>query len=194
MVYSRVFQQLHERVVQRLHQLDPALHYHNLAHTLDVVAQVARISRCEELPLEEYALLQIAALFHDTGFLYTYNGHEEESCRILAEEAQSMDLSHDDLEKIFRLIRVTHVDVIPSTLSERILCDADLDYLGRDDFPAISQQLKAEYVEQGIVKEEDWDTLQLNFLRSHRYYTPSSQRLREPVKQQHIRALMELSL
>ena len=50
---------------------------------------------------------------------------------------------------------------------EQIICDADLDYLGRDDFPAISDTLRRELRDHGKIKSDRlWDEIQVKFLTS----------------------------
>ena len=66
--------------------LDPRLTYHNPEHTEDVLQHVERIAAAENITDKRLLhLMRIAALFHDTGFLRTYKGHEEVSCIIMRE-------------------------------------------------------------------------------------------------------------
>ena len=79
---------------------------------------------------------------------------------------------------------------MPTTLLQQIICDADLDYLGRADFATISNNLKLEFLHFGIVADiASWEKLQMKFLSNHQYYSKSSQRLREPAKKIHIAGL-----
>ena len=71
-----------------------------------------------------------------------------------------------------------------------IICDADLDYLGRDDFDTISNALKNEFLAYGVIKnEQEWDRLQVSFFDSHKFFTVSSVRDRCPVKMRHLELL-----
>jgi hypothetical protein len=70
---------------------------------------------------------------------------------------------------------------------EMIICDADLDYLGRDDFPLISDFLRQELIHVGKIKtNKEWDELQIKFLTSHMYYTSSSKKTRDSKKQSNL--------
>ena len=61
----------------------------------------------------------------------------------------------------------------------RILADADLDYLGRDDFFIIGDQLFNELKATNTVnKVSDWDQIQIKFLENHHYFTNTAQTLR----------------
>ena len=85
------------------------------------------------------------------------------------------------------MIRATRIPQSPKTQSEQILADADLNYLGRDDFFAISHKLYLELLHLGIVSDEtEWDTIQIGFIESHRYFTKTAINLREDKKQSNL--------
>jgi len=171
--------------------LDPRLTYHSPAHTEDVLQQVERIAAAENITDKRLLhLMRIAALFHDTGFLRAYEGHEEISCTIMRERLGNGKLDESELKMIDRMIMATRLPQSPATLPEMTICDADLDYLGRDDFESISNALKTEFLFYGVIKdEEEWDRLQISFFNSHQYFTKTSIRDRCPVKLQHLELL-----
>ena len=168
------FLQLKSTILELLHTgLDRRLTYHCPEHTEDVLQQAERIAIAEDIADPKLLLLiKIAALFHDTGFLHTYKGHEIESCRIMEGHMKDNNLTASDIDLIKGMIMATKVPQTPHNLPEMILCDADLDYLGRDDFKAISDTLKDEFMVYGVIKNEhDWDEIQVSFFESHRYFT-----------------------
>jgi uncharacterized protein len=171
--------------------LDPRLTYHCLEHTIDVLKQAERIADAEKITDKRLRqLLRIAALFHDTGFLRTYKGHEEESCVIMLEHIDEGVINDKEIELIKGMIMATKIPQSPSTLAEKIICDADLDYLGRDDFEKISNNLKEEFLVYGVIKNEtEWDRLQVSFFNNHHFFTNTSLRDRLPVKMQHFERL-----
>jgi predicted metal-dependent HD superfamily phosphohydrolase len=169
-------------------QLDPKLTYHNLAHTKDVIRQVERIALGENISdKNDILLLRVAALFHDTGFLEVYKHHEDMSCEIMMRHIEDGDLTPDELEKVKGMIMATKIPQTPYNKLEEIICDADLDYLGRDDFEPISLGLKEEFLEYGVIKSEaDWDPLQIRFFEMHSYFTKTCQADRAPKKAIHL--------
>jgi uncharacterized protein len=185
------FEAIKAFVVEKLEQLSPDLTYHNLNHTLDVVIQSERIAKEEGVNDEhQLYLLKVAALYHDTGFLRTYGKHEEVSCSIFLEDAKLFGFSCGDCELITKLIMATKLPQTPATLLEKVICDADLDYLGRADFFEIGDGLRKEFLHQGIIKtNQDWDQLQIKFLTNHQYHTATSRKLREKYKQGNIAKL-----
>ena len=172
--------------------LDKKLCYHNIDHTLDVIVQAEQIALSEGVSSsKDILLLKTAALFHDTGFLYVYTGHEEKSCEIAKEKLNS-HFSKTDLAIICGMIMATKVPQKPGSLLQQIICDADLDYLGRNDFKVLSNLLKNEFLDFGIVKNEnEWEKKQLAFFESHHYFTRTSRQKRSPRKLKHLRKLKD---
>ena len=164
--------------------LPAQLTYHTVLHTLDVVEQAARIARAEGITDQEpLGLLQTAAYYHDSGFLRAYREHEEESCQIAGEILPEYSYDSDQIAQICQLIRATRMPQSPTTLLQATLCDADLDYLGRDDYSRISESLRLEWITYGLLPDpSQWPGIQRAFLGGHRYFTATNQKLREPHK------------
>ncbi|MGI8636505.1 MAG: HD domain-containing protein [Segetibacter sp.] len=180
------FSEIQKIVINKLEQgLSPALTYHNVPHTLDVLQHVIAIAEQEGITNEDDLLmLKVSALYHDVGFLDIYSGHEEKSCLIASAELPGYGFSKDQVEKICGMIRATKVPQKPQTRLEEIMCDSDLDYLGRDDFFSIGEGLYKEFLIQKIVSNErEWNELQVRFLESHHYFTNSSKQNRQEAKQ-----------
>lgn len=192
-MYQEVIEAVRVKVCEKLNGLDPHLTYHNLKHTLDVVEQSKRIAREEGITdSRDLALLEVAAFYHDTGFLQTYANHEEAGCRQFLEDAGQYPFSEEEKQTIIRLIMATKIPQSPQTKLEQIICDADLDYLGRDDFFEIGDTLRREFLHYHIVaSNKEWEALQLKFLKGHNYFTDNSKKQRDPFKQQHVQKLLQ---
>jgi uncharacterized protein len=183
------FAEIQQKVIGELETgLSPALTYHNVAHTLDVLRYVVEIGEQEGIDnLDDLLLLRVSALYHDIGFLTNYVGHEETSCSIATQELTEIGFAANEIEVICGMIRATKVPQQPKTRLEEIICDADLDYLGRDDFFEIGEGLYKEFLAQKIVSNErEWNLLQVKFLESHHYFTDTSKRLRQDAKQKNL--------
>lgn len=190
-----LFTSIKQPILSRLEKaLDPRLGYHNLAHTRDVVKQAEQIAKQEGVTDEhELLLLKTAAAYHDSGFLLVYKGHEEKSCEIASEDLKNV-FSEPDIKKIFGMIMATKIPQSPNTLLEQIICDADLDYLGRNDFEPISSNLYKEFRTFKIIPEDCiWDHLQIKFFESHHYFTKTSIEKRNDIKLKHLAILKERS-
>ncbi|MDB5242281.1 MAG: phosphohydrolase [Spirosoma sp.] len=169
-------------------ELSPTLYYHGLHHVLDVVEAAERIAWAESITdAESLDLLQTAALFHDVGFLSTYKGHEEVGCDYVRRVLPDFGYTPAQINDICGMIMATQIPQTPQTKLEEILCDADLDYLGRDDFEPIAHTLYNELKTRDMVADERaWNHIQIKFLGGHRYWTPTAIATRQAAKEQHL--------
>jgi predicted metal-dependent HD superfamily phosphohydrolase len=182
------FKLIKKHVLEKLEGLPPYLTYHNVSHTLDVLKHAEILAYDEGITsVRDLILLKTGALYHDTGFLTTYNGHEERSCELAQQELPNFGFDPKEIEIICGLIRATKIPQNPQNVLENIICDADLDYLGRPDFYIIGNGLFKEFLHQGIVGNEmEWNQLQIGFLEKHSYFTKSCRSKREASKQKHL--------
>ena len=167
--------------------LSPTLYYHGLHHTLDVVQQAQSLAEGEGITdPEALTLLRTAAHYHDAGFMTTYQGHEAAGCELARQVLPDMGYSPAQIELICSLIMATRLPQSPGdSVLAKILCDADLDYLGRPtDFWPISQTLRKELEAHGsTVDDHTWNEGQVKFLSAHRYWTATATARREAAKQ-----------
>lgn len=168
-------------------ELPPQRTYHSLEHTLDVYASVIGIAEQEGVTGEGLALLKIAALYHDAGFTVQDLDHEVAGCAIVREQLPRFGFTGPQIELICDMIMSTRIPQTPRNKLGRILCDADLDYLGRNDFERIGTTLFNEMRTYGVLKNErEWHELQVRFLERHRYFTSTNKKMREAEKQKHL--------
>jgi predicted metal-dependent HD superfamily phosphohydrolase len=167
-------------VMQRLRfELNVKYLYHDSGHTEDVIRQVQEIGYRENVNQHEIALLKLAALYHDLGFLVQRANHESAGVELFMQEAIDSEISEEEKQTVASLIMVTKIPQQPKTLLESIICDADLDYLGREDFPSIAEFLYLELKACGEMNDRArWNEIQLSFLGAHQYHTESSRKLR----------------
>jgi uncharacterized protein len=188
-------QRARQYAVQRLErELSPALVYHSVSHTRDDVAPAAeRLAGLEGIQGEDLVLLLTGAYFHDIGFVERRFNHEKASQRIARHALPGFGYSPAQLDVVERLIEATRLPQSPHNLLEQILVDADLDVLGRADFMASSQGLRAELaVFEAPVTDKEWYTIQVEFLTSHHYFTSAARKLRDAQKAQNIETMKEL--
>ncbi|MBQ4215353.1 MAG: HD domain-containing protein [Bacteroidales bacterium] len=189
------FPDLEEYILNRLEkELPPYLHYHNVKHTMDVLIGVEVIATAENVTDEEdMLLLRTAALFHDMGQIVQSKGHENISCDYAREILPRYCYSQEQIDKICTLIMATQLPPNPTTLLECIMCDADLDYLGRSDFIPVSDTLYDELHVQNIVNDKNtWNKQQIKFISNHTYFTNFAKNNREVNKQKQIKRLQSL--
>lgn len=166
-------------------ELSPDLVYHCDRHTLqDVLPAAERLGRMAGLDDDALMNLMTAALFHDTGFLKQYHDHETASVAIARNTLPRFDYTPEQIDKIVRIIEATRMPQRPQCQLQQLMCDADLDLLGRDDFWELNRQLLEETRCFGTfsLSDEAWFTSQIRFLEDHEFFTAEAHTLRDSGK------------
>lgn len=195
MQYEKIYSVLIPRLEK---ELPSYLTYHNVEHTKNVIVAAERLAVAESISGDDLLMLKTAALFHDSGFLQQSDGHEEISCILAREYLPNYEYDDSQIENICRIIMATRLPQTPFDPLSKIICDADLFYLGKDGYQNTAQKLFQEYKHAGIVKTNvEWQLKQIEFLSSHNYFTQSAINLLEPTKQktlEQLRSGVETSL
>jgi len=167
--------------------LSEDLLYHSVKHTKDVVKAVERIALIEGVTDEGLFLLKTAALFHDAGFIKQYDSNEAIGAQMALDILPKYGYTEQHIKTIVALIYVTEIPHKPVNKLQEIMCDADLDYLGRDDFEVISDRLRQELRKMGkITSDRTWDEIQVVFLKQHRYFSATSIANRQTKKEENL--------
>ncbi|MGI9546740.1 MAG: HD domain-containing protein [Flavobacteriaceae bacterium] len=146
------------------------LSYHTIAHIIDVANVCDGYIKSYQIPDDKALLIRIAAISHDYGYMFSPEDHEERSITELRPRLNN-SFSEEDIELINGMIRATKVPQNPKNIFEEILADADLDYLGRDDYDRLSEQLYHEFIHFGVVDTyNQWLDVQIGFLENHHYH------------------------
>ena len=171
-------------------ELPEKLFYHGLHHTLSVCDAASFLALKENIGAEKTELVKIAALLHDSGFVKQYKENEVIGCEIAREFLPKFNFTSEEIEIICGMIMATKIPQSPKNILEEILVDADLDYLGRTDFPSIGKTLFDELNANGnSLDENQWNQRQINFLSNHKYFTQTARELRQPEKQKQLEKL-----
>ncbi len=190
----RQFTDLQETILDKLEdELPSYLYYHNYKHTIDVVNQAELIGYGEGVDDPAILLLKTAALFHDAGHTINYDNHEYYGTQIAREILPKYRYTEEEIDKICDIIMATKLPPKPTTLLQRIICDSDLDYLGRSDFIPVSNTLYDELKAQNKIGTLNaWNKIQVMFLSKHHFFTDTANKLREVNKQSQIERIKEL--
>ncbi len=167
--------------------------YHDIQHTLDVVASVKEIGQTFELGDNELEILIIAAWFHDTGYDKGAIDHEERSAKYAEDYLAKYNYSADNFKMIKGCIMATKMPHTPETLLQRIICDADLSHLGQNVYWDRCSRLRQEMTltKNSIMSELEWVDFELKFINQHKYQTTVAQQLYGKRKERHIRQLQK---
>ncbi|MEM1123166.1 MAG: HD domain-containing protein, partial [Bacteroidota bacterium] len=154
--------------------LPASIFFHTYQHTQRVWKAVKELSRQAKVSTEDREILQIAALFHDTGFIKDYENHEKESIFLAVNYLRDKGYPEEKIAKIKALIEVTKLDIAPATFLQKLMCDADTAHLGQKRYRRRSERLRKEweYFRKDYCPTDlEWEKENLKFLQQHNYYT-----------------------
>jgi len=167
------------------------LAYHNREHVEHVRDWALKLADREGLSPGAIDQLRCAAILHDWAYPDGAFEHEERSAQYLESVLSAESgLSASDRASMVNAIRATRIPQSPKDAMGRLLCDADLAYLGTELYEPWSQRLRTEWSAQGrSFLDAEWTALQVVFLSEHRYHSEAAQYWLEPVKQAHLNRL-----
>jgi len=187
------YEQAYSFLIQKFETGLPSyLTYHNAEHTKNVIKVAEHLAVAENISGDDIELLKTAALFHDAGFLQHHYDHESISCKLARKHLPDFSYSAEQIETVCRMIQATKLPQSPYDFLAQLLCDADLYYLGGDQYSTYSERLFSEFKKFGMVKTRtEWEIRQVEFLSAHSYYTNTASREREIQKQINLQQLKE---
>ena len=167
------------------------LQFHNWQHTEDVVENVQIIAKSEGLNQQCIEELIIAAYFHDLGNIKTFTGHEVLSCYYANSFLTSQKFPKNRLQIVLANIKATKMPQNPKTLSQKIMCDADLAHLGKTNFLTKNSNLRKEWEMHSNITftDEQWVDMNLSFLSNHYFHTDSARKIYTAHKLENIKKL-----
>ena len=178
-------------------ELPSDIKYHDADHTVHptkgIVASADRIAISENISDHDRELLIAAAYFHDTGYIREYDKNEPIAARWAGRVLKLIGYKPNEIVKVQKMILSTDLECEPKTHLEKILCDADLDHLGREDFFKLDGKVREQRHARGIdvSDEAKWYKDTLEFIKKHQYYTESQKKLRGKEKQKNIKRLLK---
>lgn len=170
----------------------PGLVFHTQEQAEEVVVVCHQMADYYRLPGEDRLVVSLAAVFHNAGFIK--EGSEapvERSAQIARQFLQSHSTSEVIMQRVSSSIAATGMPQSPVSLVEQILCDANLAYFARENFPEKSRQLLLEQEARTgrAINKREWRKLYIEFLRAHRYFTEYGQTYLQPGKEENLLAL-----
>jgi len=157
------------------------LYYHQYNHSLEVMHRAMYLWEKEKVSPEDIEILGLAGLFHDTGFVIQYDDNEYIWAKIAQNYLRTSLCPKKKIKTIERLILATKPSYTqPIDILEKIIKDADLDNLWRDDFFDKKDKMKQELetIRNIKMRDPDWDHGSLQLLKEHKYYTNTQKKER----------------
>ena len=169
------------------------LHYHDAEHTKGVIEKSIFLAQRENLNESEIDLIKVAALYHDAGFLVGRKDHETKSCNLASKELPDYNFSKKEIKTICGMINATRIPQKTHNKYENIVADADLFYLGTEDYDYYSEKLYLELKHYNPeITEKDWLKIQLDFLTAHHFHTDYGIKVLAPIKEKHLNKLTRI--
>ena len=167
--------------------------YHTLEHTKDVVEKAVLIGASEGLTAEEMDVLRIAAWFHDTGYVKTYQGHEAESAKIADNFLTHQNVDPEFRTKVSACILATTYPQNAVYLTDKVLCDADLMHLGEENYFELATKLFQEQKNAGIRKmsKAEFEKESAKLFEAHSFYTDYCKNTLDETKAKNLEQLKE---
>ncbi|HRH68303.1 MAG TPA: polyphosphate kinase 1 [Flavobacteriales bacterium] len=176
-------------------RMPKAMYFHDLEHTLTVTRTAKAIGQAMKLNAQELALLEVAALFHDTGYALAYAGHEEKSAALAGAFLRKAKASETDIARVHGLIMATRLSATPRGSLQQVLRDADSAKAGQADFIEKSELLRKE-LETALGKKINapaWLAQNLAYLEKHTFFTRYARERYSKQKHINLRALQQRS-
>ena len=191
--FDIVFKKMMSEVLGELeNKLPTYLSYHSVDHTRGVLIDSMHIAMKEAVSDTDMRKIKIAALFHDTGFMFTYKDHEEASCDYAHKILPGYQISDEDIKHINEMIMATKIPQTPIDHCGKILADADLAYLGTGNFEQISSLLFSELKHfNPSLDVASWNEIQIKFLKQHQYFTAYCVAEKSAIKEAHLLRLIK---
>ncbi|MEB2785195.1 HD domain-containing protein [Algoriphagus persicinus] len=155
-------------------RLNPDVCYHNLDHTLSIVAKVEEIGTYFQMDQTDLEDLFLSGWLHDVGY---WEGvaldHERRGADFARVFLKQFEVSQDRIDRICAAILATKVPQQPQNLMDSIICDADLYHLSSDQFYAQTLLLKKENEQLNgrPVELLGWLRNSESFMIDHHYHT-----------------------
>lgn len=168
--------------------------YHNLDHTLGVVASATSLAGHYQLKEEDNFVVLTAAWFHDVGYLVgPSKDHEAAGAKQAASFLATQGVDAKWIQQVEACILATQMPQSPQNLLEQIVCDADLFNFGMDDFRDKTKLLRKEkeLISGQDIAGSQWRAETLGLLQGHTYFTEYARAIQQKTKEANIDWLLK---
>lgn len=192
---NNLLEKAEEYVLSILYEKSAQEHvYHDVSHTQEVILSSKTIGQAEKLSDSDLEIVQLAACFHDLGYVDISDGHEEKSAEYAAEFLKNENYPPDKINKVCNCILATKVPQKPKNILEEVICDADLSHLGKKNFVNRNDLFRIEFEFHfgRSLSEQEWLEKSIEFISSHRFFTKYAQQVLEPLKLKHLEEMKRI--
>jgi HD superfamily phosphodiesterase len=193
---NEILKSIGDYVANYIHQYkdQSLLPYHDLQHTIKVVEAAKQIAGHYQLNEHDFSVVVVAAWFHDLGYYAAdARAHEAKGAELAALFLTERGADNNMIAEVSGCILATQLPQRPSTLLEKIVCDADLFHLGTDDFAERNKLMRkeCELATHQQIDKQDWRADTIKLFQSHEYHTDYCRLLLNEKKQQNLDKLIK---
>lgn len=172
-------------------ELPDTFRFHTVDHMQEVLKFVEIIGNYHQLSDDDMNIVKISAIFHDTGYIKKYKGHEEEGIKIARNFLEDKLIEESQIKKVEKTIMSTKVPQKPDDLLSKILCDADLINLTYDNYFESAELMRQEWNQTGVAKmnELEFHDNSVKFFNSHQFHTDYGRKFLQPKKEKVLRRI-----
>ncbi len=190
---ATIIEKVQKFVLKTLNEELPRTYlYHNYTHTQRVVKHVTEIIEAEHLNETDAELLQLAAWFHDIGYIQGGADHEKHGADIAANFLKEHNYPIDKIKIIQDAILSTDMNIAPETSLQKMLCDADFSHFASKNYEEVSSLLREEFKLLDIKTYSDRGWIEENikmFNQHHKFFTLYAVEHWQPQKNKNLLAL-----
>ena len=174
-------------------QVEARYAYHDLQHTLNVVKASVELSNYFSLSEVEHEMLRLAAWFHDIGYDEGPDNHEKRGAEHARRFLAQRNYPEEAIHKIEACILATKMPTTAKSTLEQILCDADLNHLGKKNYWERCSRVRQELnqTKDLIMSDQEWVDFELEFMTKHQWYTSAAKALFDKRKKKHLGQLIK---
>ncbi len=175
-------------------EINQRLNYHNIRHIQAVVGAAEEIASHCNLSKEDEEVIQLAAWFHDIGYVRGFEDHEEKGREMARDFLYDHHYPADNITKVENCIMATRLPQTPHGILEEIICDSDMIHLASSHYLERAEALRQELEKRHDISidQEEWMRNNARFLRGHSYFTDYARKHFGPAKEDNHRKILKL--
>ena len=151
----------------------PSICFHNLASTNSIVKAVKKISTHSKLLKKELTVLEVAAWFHNVGYLENSREYKQNSAKLARVFLEQENITETVIQRVTDLIMATRDNHQFADQLEEIMFDAELYYFSKTTFLVKNELLRreTEFLVQREITQEEWNRDMVTLMETHQYST-----------------------
>jgi predicted metal-dependent HD superfamily phosphohydrolase len=165
--------------------------FHNFEHARYVAEKSEWIGRNSGLSLEDIDMVVFTAWFHDVGYVYGFEGHEERSSELATMFLKTKNVEQEVIDHVDACIMATRLPQTPGDLLAQVLCDADMAHLAEPDYFDRVELLRKEWKNTLGKKMSKGKFYKISekFFWQHKYFTEFAKKVLAPGKEKNLQLL-----